>query len=57
MRHQTSAYDSTSVARVKGARRELRRQIARQSERILAKYRSGEDVDYKVCPLYRALHT
>lgn len=55
MRHQTSAYDSTSVARVKGARRELRRQIARQSERILAKYRSGDDVDFKVCPLYKAL--
>ena len=57
MRHQTSAYDSTSVPRVKGARRELRRQIARQSERILAKYRSGDDVDVKVCPLYKALHT
>ena len=56
MRHQTSAYDSTSVARVKGARRELRRQIARQSERILAKYRSGDNVDFEVCPLYRALH-
>ena len=55
MRHQTSAYDSTSVVRVKGARRELRRQIARQSERILAKYRSGDDVDFEVCPLYRAL--
>ena len=56
MRHQTSAYDSTSVARVKGARRELRRKIARQSERILAKYRSGDNVDFEVCPLYRALH-
>ena len=56
MRHQTSAYDSTSVARVKGARRELRRLIARQSERILAKYRSGDNVDFEVCPLYRALH-
>lgn len=56
MRHQTSAYDSTSVARVKGARRELRRQIARQSERILAKYRIGDNVDFEVCPLYRALH-
>ena len=55
MRHQTSAYDSTSVPRVKGARRELRQQIARRSERILAKYRSGDDVDFKVCPLYRAL--
>ena len=57
MRHQAGAYDSTSVARVKSARRELRRQIARQSERILAKYRSGDDVDFKVCPLYKALHT
>ena len=57
MRHQTSAYDSTSVVRVKGARRELRRQIARQSERILAKYRNGDDVDFKVCPLYKALYT
>jgi hypothetical protein len=56
MRHQTSAYDSTSVARVKGARRELRRLIACQSERILAKYRSGDNVDFEVCPLYRALH-
>ena len=57
MRHKTSAYDLTPVARVKSARRELRRQIARQSEGILAKYRSGEDVDFKVCPLYKALHT
>ena len=56
MRHQTSAYDSTSVARVKGARRELRRLIARQSERILAKYRNGDGVDFEVCPLYKALH-
>ncbi|NRB40618.1 MAG: DUF2293 domain-containing protein [Pseudomonadales bacterium] len=56
MRHQTSSYDSTSVPRIKGARRELRRQIARQSERILAKYRSGDDVDILVCPLYKALN-
>ena len=55
MRHQTSSYDSISVPRVKGARRELRRQIARQSERILAKYRSGDDVDFRVCPLCQAL--
>jgi hypothetical protein len=57
MRHKTSAYDSTPVARVKGARRELRRQIARQSEGILAKYRSGEDFDFGGCLLYKALHT
>ena len=56
MRHQTSAYDSTSVPRIKGARRELRRKIARQSERILAKYRSGVEVDFILCPLYKALY-
>jgi hypothetical protein len=56
MRHQTSAYDSTSVPKVKGARRELRRKIARQSERILAKYRSGDEVDLIFCPLYKALY-
>ncbi len=55
MRHQTSSYDSTAVPRIKGARRELRRQIARQSERILAKYRSGENIDINLCPLYKAL--
>ena len=56
MRHKTSAYDATPVARVKGARRELRRQIARQSERILAKYRSGEDFDFWGGVLYKVLH-
>mgnify|MGYP000285246673 CR=1 FL=1 len=55
MRHQTSHYDSTSVPRIKGARRELRRKIARQSEAILAKYRSGIDADLNLCPLYKAL--
>jgi len=55
MRHQTSNYDTTSVPRIKGARRELRRKIARQSEGILAKYRSGIEADLRDCPLYRAL--
>jgi len=55
MRHQTSSYDSTPVPRIKGARRELRRKIARQSERILAKYRSGQEADLRDCPLYKAL--
>ena len=56
MRHQTSDYDSTVVPRIKGARRELRKKIARQSESILAKYRSGIDADLNLCPLYRALN-
>lgn len=55
MRHKTSAYDSLSVPRIKGARRELRRKIARQSEGILNKYRRGDKIDISTCPLYRAL--
>lgn len=55
MRHQTSHYDSTAVPRIKGARRELRKKIARQSERLLTQYRNGEDIDMRVCPLYKAL--
>lgn len=55
MRHQISHYDSIPVARVKGARRLLRRKIAQQSQCILAKYRNGSDIDVNACPLYKAL--
>lgn len=55
MRHQTTAYDGMTIARVKGARREVRRQLAGKSRTVLARYRSGEDVDVKACPLARAL--
>lgn len=55
MRHQTSNYDSIAVPRIKGARRELRRQIAHQSERILGAYRRGDRIDTKTCALYKAL--
>lgn len=57
MRHQTSDYDSTSVPRIKGARRELRRKIARRSEQILNRYRSGDNFDSNTCPLYKALNS
>jgi len=56
MRHQTSNYDTTSVPRIKGARRELRRKIAKQSERILAKYRTGIEIELSACPLFRAVN-
>ncbi|NQZ59931.1 MAG: DUF2293 domain-containing protein [Lentisphaeraceae bacterium] len=55
MRHQTSAYDMMPVARVKGARRELRGKIAEVSRKILAKYRRWEGVDEMSCPLYKAI--
>jgi len=54
MRHQTTAYDSMSIARIKGRRREVRRQLAAQSVEILQAYRQGRDIAEN-CPLQRAL--
>lgn len=55
MRHQTTAYDSMRIARVKGRRREVRRELARQSVQILGAYRTGREIDKASCPLARAL--
>ncbi len=54
MRHQTTGYDGMVVPRVKGKRREVRRQLAAQSKHLLARYRSGE-ANGEECPLQRAL--
>jgi len=54
MRHQTTAYDSLTIPRVKGKRRELRRMLARRSHELLEGYRRGESVPAE-CPLRRAL--
>ena len=53
MRHRTTAYDHMRIARVKGERREVRRQLAERSRRLLERYRSGEDL--RNCPLAQAL--
>lgn len=55
MRHQTTAYDSMKIARVKGRRREVRRMLAERSRELLDAYRRGEAVDPALCPLARAL--
>lgn len=55
MRHQTTAYDSMSIPRVKGARRDMRRRLAERSREVLAEYRRGGRIDPKSCPLYDAL--
>jgi hypothetical protein len=55
MRHQTTAYDHMTIARVKGERREVRRQLASESRRLLEKYRSGHPDAMKQCPLAKAL--
>ena len=54
MRHQTTAYDSMVIPRVKGKRREARRMLARRSQELLGRYRRGEPVGGE-CPLKKAL--
>jgi hypothetical protein len=54
MRHQTTAYDSMAIPRVRGKRREVRRMLAARSKELLARYRRGEPV-LKGCPLKKAL--
>ena len=54
MRHQTTAYDSMTVPRVKGKRREVRRMLAGHSKKLLSQYRRGESAAVD-CPLQRAL--
>lgn len=54
MRHQTTAYDSMSIMRVKGKRREVRRMLAQRSKELLARYRRG-DANGEECPLQRAI--
>ena len=55
LRHQTTSYESMRIARVKGRRREVRRELAQQSVRLLNVYRKGEQVSPEACPLQRAL--
>ncbi len=54
MRHQTTAYDSMKIARIKGKRREVRRMLAQRSKELLVRYRRGEPVGDD-CPISRAL--
>ena len=54
MRHRTTGYDGMAIPRVKGQRREVRRMLARRSQELLGRYRSGEPVGQE-CPLRRAL--
>lgn len=54
MRHQTTAYDSMTIPRVKGKRREVRRMLAQRSKQLLQRYRQGEAIEGD-CPLQQAL--
>jgi len=54
MRHQTTAYDTMKIARVKGQRREVRRLLAQRSKELLGAYRRGDSIT-AACPLANAL--
>ena len=54
MRHQTTAYDTMKIPRVKGKRREVRRLLAQRSQELLGQYRRGEAVGEE-CLLRRAV--
>ena len=54
LRHQTTAYDRMKIVRVKGARRQVRRQLAARSRELLERYRRGDD-PAPSCPLQAAL--
>jgi hypothetical protein len=55
MRHQTTAYDNLSIARVKGARREVRRELAEVSRAVLDLHRREVPHARAACPLCTAL--
>lgn len=54
LRHQTTDYDHMHIERVAGRRREVRRELAARSVRLLERYRRGGEIDAS-CPLRRAL--
>ena len=55
LRHQTTAYDSMHIERIKGRRREVRRMLAARSKALLDGYRRGRDQPAASCPLQKAL--
>jgi hypothetical protein len=54
LRHQTTAYDEMKIARIKGKRREVRRELAEQSRALLERYRRGLPAAEN-CPLQIAI--
>jgi hypothetical protein len=55
MRHQTTAYDSMSIPRVAGKRREVRRELATISRAILDLHRRDAVHSASACPLCKAV--
>jgi hypothetical protein len=55
MRHQTTAYDRMNIARVKGRRREVRRELAEVSRAVLDLHRREDGHAPPACPLCTAM--
>lgn len=55
LRHQTTRYDDMRIARVKGARREVRRELAEMSRALLDVHRRDVPHTSAPCPLCSAL--
>lgn len=55
MRHQTTAYDDMKIARVKGERRKVRRELAAISRQVLDAHRRDMPHGLATCPLCRAI--
>lgn len=51
MRHRTTAYDSMQIARVRGERREVRRELATISRAVLDLHRRDAEHAVSACPL------
>ncbi len=57
MRHQTTGYDDMRIARVKGARREVRRELAEISRAVIELHRRDVPHEPRSCTLCRAATT
>jgi hypothetical protein len=55
LRHQTTQYDDMRIARVKGARREVRRELAEVSRAVLELHRRDVSHALASCPLCQAV--
>jgi hypothetical protein len=55
LRHQTTQYDDMRIARVKGARREVRRELAEISRALLDVHRRDTPHSPASCPLCKAV--
>jgi len=55
LRHQTTAYDRMTIAPQRGAREEVRHEIAERSRQLLSQYRQGHAINRATCPLARAV--